>query len=163
MTARNRHTLIVGALVALLVAGIVSYFASRNPDGLEAAQERLGIAASAESGVAAPPSLFREYGLRWLPAGFASNAIAGVTGAALVLGLLLGTGALLRRSRRGVPGARRTVLPSENVYENPVAPPPSAVRPARIAPPRAAVPHGVRAYPKNRGSGIPFHPPDFGG
>ena len=39
MTARNRNTLIGGTILALLVAGVVSYFASRDPDGLEAAVE----------------------------------------------------------------------------------------------------------------------------
>jgi len=100
VTARNRHTLIAGALVALLVAGVVSYFASRNPDGLEATQVRLGIAASPDGGVAPPPSPFKDYGLRWLPAGFASNAVAGLAGTVLVLAILLGLGALLKRSRQ---------------------------------------------------------------
>jgi hypothetical protein len=97
MTARGWHTLAAGTVLALVVAGVISYFASRNPDGLEATAERLGVVATPESGVAPPASPFKDYGVKWLPEGFSSNAIAGVTGTALVLGILLGMGVLLRR------------------------------------------------------------------
>ena len=97
MTAYNRRTLLVGAAVAILIAGGVSYFASPAPDGLEKTQEVLGAAEPAREGVPAPPLAFREYGLRWLGEGFWSNAIAGVTGSLLVLGIVLGAGYLLRR------------------------------------------------------------------
>ncbi|GAH63593.1 unnamed protein product, partial [marine sediment metagenome] len=35
MNAYNRKTLVVGVLIALAIAGVVSYFASGEPDGLE--------------------------------------------------------------------------------------------------------------------------------
>ena len=112
MTARNRNTLIGGTILALLVAGVVSYFASRDPDGLEAAAERLGIVATPESGVRPPVSPFKDYSVKWLPEGFSSNAVAGVTGTVLVLGILLGTGAVLRRSRKAETTRSTLTLPS---------------------------------------------------
>ena len=35
MTRYNRNTLLVGLVAALVVGGLVSYFASTHPDGLE--------------------------------------------------------------------------------------------------------------------------------
>ncbi len=100
MTPYNRNTLLVGVLAAVLIGGIVSYFASPSPDGLEKAQEDMAAAAPPHAPAAPPPSPFAEYNLRGVPAGFLSNAAAGVAGSLLVLGVLLGVGYLLRRSRR---------------------------------------------------------------
>lgn len=97
MTAYNRNTLIVGLILALAVAGGVSYFASSSPDGLEKAQEELGVTAGQGEPTAASP--LADYTVRGLPEGFASNAIAGVAGTLLILGLLLGLGRLLSRNR----------------------------------------------------------------
>jgi hypothetical protein len=99
MTVYNRSTLIVGLGVALLVGGIVSFFASDMPDGLEKTQEDLGIAETDHQGLEAPPVVFNEYSLKWLGGGFWANAAAGVVGCLLVMGLLLGLGHLLRRWR----------------------------------------------------------------
>jgi len=97
MNAYNRTTLAVGVIAAVLIGGGLSYFASSAPDGLEKSQEELGAAEPAHGVVAAPPSLFQEYKLRWLGEGFWANAAAGVLGSLLVMGLLLGLGRLLRR------------------------------------------------------------------
>ena len=99
MTRYNRNTLLAGIVIASLIGGAVSYFASRSPDGLEKTQQELGAAEAPHNGVAAPALLFNEYSLKWLGEGFWSNAIAGVTGTLLVLGILLGVGYLLRRGR----------------------------------------------------------------
>ena len=98
MTTYNRNTIVAGIVAAVLIGGGISYFASPHPDGLEKAQEELGIAAAEDAGLEAPPVMFQEYSLRGLPEGFWSNAAAGVIGSLLVLGLLLGLGRLLRRS-----------------------------------------------------------------
>lgn len=109
MTAYNRNTLLVGIAVIVLVGGVVSYFASSNPDGLEKVQEDIGADQPPHAGMAAPPSPFTEYGLAQLGEGFWSNAVAGVAGSLLVLGILLGAGHLLRRrpktSGQGGPAA----------------------------------------------------------
>jgi hypothetical protein len=97
MTAYNRRTLIVGVAVAAVIAGVVSYFASSAPDGLEKFQEDQGAAAPAYPTVEAPPIAFQEYNFNGLGEGFWANAVAGVVGIGLVLGILLGVGRLLRR------------------------------------------------------------------
>ena len=99
MTPYNRNTLIVGLAAALVVGGIVSYFASDKPDGLEKTQEDLGAAQPVHEGLDAPPVAFDEYSLKWLGEGFWGNAVAGVVGSLLVMGLLLGLGHLMRRRR----------------------------------------------------------------
>lgn len=99
MTAYNRRTLIVGTVIAILIAGVVSYFASPNPDGLEKAQEELGAAEPAHAAVEVPPVAFQEYNLKWLGEGFWSNAVAGVVGALAVLAILLGVGRVLARGK----------------------------------------------------------------
>ena len=96
MTRYNRNTLLVGLVAALVVGGLVSYFASTHPDGLEKTQERIGAEAR-YGGVEAPAVAFEEYSLKGLGEGFWANAAAGVAGSLLVLGILLGVGRLLRR------------------------------------------------------------------
>jgi len=102
MTKANRNTLIVGLVLALLVGGVVSYFASPHPDGLEKTQEDLGADEARHEGVEAPPVAFHEYSLKWLGEGFWANAAAGVVGSLLVLAILLGVGRLLRCRREHV-------------------------------------------------------------
>ncbi|HUX02912.1 MAG: PDGLE domain-containing protein [Phycisphaerae bacterium] len=97
MNAYNRNTLIVGVAVALLIGGIVSYFASGDPDGLEKTQETLGADKPVHRSVEPPPSLFEGYSLKWLGEGFWSNAVAGVVGILLVLGVLLLVARILKR------------------------------------------------------------------
>jgi PDGLE domain len=114
MTAYNRNTLIGGLLAAVLVGGVLSYFKSENPDGLEktqavlAAQNPGGTEKAPESSPAAEPEavteqtlapLFDDYKLTLLGHGFLANAAGGVLGSLGVMGLLLGVGFLLRRAR----------------------------------------------------------------
>ena len=99
MTTYNRNTLLVGIVAAILIGGIVSYFASPSPDGLEKTQEDLGATEAAHPGFESPPVLFHEYSLQWLGEGFWGNAAAGVVGSLIVLGILLGLGYLLKRQK----------------------------------------------------------------
>jgi cobalt/nickel transport protein len=108
MTYYNLRTLVVGAVIAILVAGVISYFASANPDGLEKGQEELGVAGPAHPPVEVPAVAFQEYNLKWIGEGFWSNAIAGVVGAMVVLAILLGVGRLLARGKAKAPGAAGT-------------------------------------------------------
>jgi hypothetical protein len=104
MTSYNRATLLAGVVVAVVVGGILSYFASANPDGLEKFQEDLGAAQPVHEGVEAPPLAFREYNLKWLGEGFWANAAGGVIGSLAVMGILLGIGRLVRRRRAATAG-----------------------------------------------------------
>jgi hypothetical protein len=99
MSRYNRTTLLAGLGIALAIGGVVSYFASPDPDGLEKTQERLGAAEPTHAEVPAPPSAFHEYTLKGIANGFAANAAAGVAGTFLVLAILLGVGYALRRRR----------------------------------------------------------------
>jgi hypothetical protein len=103
MTSYNRRTIIVGTAIAVLVAGVISYFASANPDGLEKAQEELGVSGPVHAVVEVPPVAFQEYNLKWIGEGFWSNAVAGVAGAAIVLIILLVVGRLLARGKAKAP------------------------------------------------------------
>lgn len=103
MSPYNRATLLVGLGIALAIGGIVSYFASPAPDGLEKTQERLGAAEPKHGEVAAPPSAFREYALKGVASGFLANAAAGIAGSLVVLAIVLGVGYALRRRRAAAP------------------------------------------------------------
>lgn len=93
----SRRTFFVGfALVAVLLAGVVSYFASAAPDGLTKVAEEHGIAA-AEQEHATSGSPFAGYSAEWLDNGLLSGGLAGVVGVAVVLLLAGGLGRVLRR------------------------------------------------------------------
>jgi hypothetical protein len=94
---RNRLTLIVGLAVALLVAGVLSYYASAQPDGLEAVAERSGIAQAAQDHPLADSPL-ADYGVSGVESARISGGLAGVIG--VVLTFVLTTGAFLLVARR---------------------------------------------------------------
>lgn len=93
-----RAVLIAGGAVCLVLAGIVSAWASSHPDGLEFVAERLGFAGSAGAH-ATGGSPLADYTVRGVGEGALSGGLAGVIGVlavALVMGLLL---FVLRRGR----------------------------------------------------------------
>lgn len=95
----GRRPLVVGSIVTLVVAGVVSLFASAHPDGLEYVGEQLGIAGHAhDSAVAGSP--LADYGISGIANSALSGGLAGILGVAVVLGLLVGVGALLHRATR---------------------------------------------------------------
>jgi cobalt/nickel transport system permease protein len=80
------RTVAVALAVSLGLAGIVSGFASANPDGLEYVAERLGfIDAAEDSPVAGSP--LGDYGVTGVEDPFLSTGLAGVIGVAVTLGL----------------------------------------------------------------------------
>ena len=97
MTGYNRNTLLVGIAVAVVIGGVVSYFASPAPDGLEKTQEELGAAERVYAVVDVSPVAFNEYNFKWLGEGFWANAAAGTIGSLMVLAVVLGLGRLLAR------------------------------------------------------------------
>jgi hypothetical protein len=113
MTAYNRNTLVGGLLVAVLVGGVLSYFKSESPDGLEKTQQILdeqktgGAANGQDASRPGEPaaaatetqSLFADYKLTLVRNRFLANAAGGILGSLAVMGLLLGVGYLLRRAR----------------------------------------------------------------
>jgi len=99
MTSYNRTTILAGVGVAVVVGGILSYFASASPDGLEKFQLDVGAAQPAHDGVQAPPVAFEECKLKWLGDGFWANAAGGIIGSLGVMAILLGVGWVIRRRR----------------------------------------------------------------
>jgi hypothetical protein len=83
-------------VVSLLVAGVVSYYASGRPDGLEFVAEHTGFGDSAaESPAGASP--LADYSTRGVEDDRLSGGLAGVVGAVVVLVLAGGLFRLLRR------------------------------------------------------------------
>ena len=93
---RTRTLVLVGVVVAVLVAGVASYYASSHPDGLEYVAEQAGFADSAEDSAAADSPL-ADYQVRGVENDALSGGLAGVAGALLVLVIVAGLTYLVRR------------------------------------------------------------------
>lgn len=94
---------VVGLLIAVLVAGVASYYASSSPDGLEHVAEQAGFGDSAEEHAAADSPL-ADYRTRGVDDGRVSGGLAGVVGTLVVLLLAGGLFWVLRR--RGSPSGQ---------------------------------------------------------
>ncbi|MFC7492375.1 MULTISPECIES: PDGLE domain-containing protein [unclassified Knoellia] len=100
VSPRNRITtsrlVVTGLVVCLALAGIVSLWASGNPDGLEFVAERLGFIDSAsEHGASASP--FADYGTAGVDDPRLSGGLAGIVGVVVVAVVAFGLMHLLRR------------------------------------------------------------------
>jgi cobalt/nickel transport protein len=93
---RTRTFLVVGLLASLLVAGGVSYYASTHPDGLEYVAEQVGFDHTAQDSATAGSPL-ADYQVKGVENDALSGAVAGVTGALVVLVLAAGLTYLVRR------------------------------------------------------------------
>jgi hypothetical protein len=98
----NRHRMstrafvIVGLLVALLLAGVVSFYASNRPDGLERVAADHGMT-QAERQHAAEHGPFADYRTKGVDDGRLSGGLAGVVGSLVVLTLAGGLAFVVRR------------------------------------------------------------------
>ena len=100
MSARlsTRVLVVAGIVVALLIAGVASYYASSDPDGLTKVAEQKGISkAEKEHGAADGP--LAGYETKGVDDARLSGAMAGVAGSLVVL-LVAGGVVLLVRRRR---------------------------------------------------------------
>lgn len=95
--APGRRTLATGALVALVVGGVVSLAASAHPDGLEFVAETLGFIDAAQDSAAATSPL-ADYGVAGLD-GALSAGLAGVIGVLVTVAAGVGLAWLARRRR----------------------------------------------------------------
>lgn len=85
-------------LVSLVLAGIISYYASANPDGLEKVAEDKGISAK-EKDHSFKDSPLGDYGVKGVDDARLSGGLSGVIGVGLVL--LVGGGLFWTVRRRG--------------------------------------------------------------
>lgn len=89
----------VGLAVSLLLAGVVSYYASSSPDGLEKVAEDIGFIESAEdSAVAGSP--LSDYGVSGVADERLSVGLAGVVGVLLTAAIAFGMFTWLARRNR---------------------------------------------------------------
>jgi hypothetical protein len=86
----------LGLVVALLLAGVVSFYASSSPDGLEKVATDHGITAQArDHDLASSP--FADYGTEGVDDARLSGGLAGVVGVGVTLLLAGGLAMVLRR------------------------------------------------------------------
>lgn len=95
----TRAVLVVGAVVSLLLAGVVSFYASSHPDGLEHVAETLGFADSAQEHHLADSPL-ADYAFSGVADSRASGGLAGLAGVVIVALVMGGLVWLLRRNSR---------------------------------------------------------------
>ncbi len=92
----RRTFLVVGLLVSLVVAGVVSFYASSHPDGLEYVAEKTGFLHTARDSAAADSPL-ADYSTRGVEDERLSVAVSGVVGVLVMALLSMGLFWLLRR------------------------------------------------------------------
>jgi cobalt/nickel transport system permease protein/cobalt/nickel transport protein len=95
--------LVAGLLVAVILAGVASYYASSDPDGLTNVAQEQGFATESESATADSP--LAGYGTSGVESERLSGGIAGVTGVLATFSL---AGGLLLVVRRRSTDRRRT-------------------------------------------------------
>ncbi len=93
---RTRTLVVTGLLVALLVAGVASYWASSHPDGLQHVAQQAGFADKAK-GSAADDSPLSGYKVKGVENDAVSRGLAGVLGAVVVLVIAGGLTYAVRR------------------------------------------------------------------
>jgi hypothetical protein len=93
----NRRVIFAGLLVALLLAAVVSFYASSSPDGLEKVATDKGISQQAKDHQLSDSPL-ADYGVKGVDNSRLSTGLAGVAGVAITLAL--GTGLALAVRRR---------------------------------------------------------------
>lgn len=103
MKVRTKVIVAAGVLVALLLAGVVSFYASASPDGLNKVAEDHGFSHTAKDS-ATNDSPFSGYGTKGVGNERLSGGIAGVVGVIVVLGLGTGLAYIVRRRKRAADG-----------------------------------------------------------
>ncbi len=94
---RRKTFLVTGLLLALLIAGVASFYASSHPDGLEYVAGKTGFLDSADDSPASDGP-FADYATKGVDDARLGGGLAGVTGALLVL--VLGGGLFWALRRR---------------------------------------------------------------
>jgi hypothetical protein len=95
-TRRQRVLWLGGLIVTLLLAGVLSFYASSSPDGLERVAEDFGFSETAQD-TAVAGSPLSDYSVRGLDNERAAVGFAGVIGVAITGGAAGGLFMVLRR------------------------------------------------------------------
>jgi cobalt/nickel transport protein len=95
---KRRTFFVTGLVVALLVAGFGSYYASAHPDGLEYVADKTGFIDSDEPKTADSP--FADYQTKGVDDERLSGGLAGAVGVLVVLILMGGLAFVIRRRPR---------------------------------------------------------------
>ncbi len=99
---RTRTLVLWGLAVSLVLAGVVSFYASSHPDGLEYVAHSLGFGSTAAPH-ASDGSPLAGYAVRGVSDGRLSGGLAGVIGVVLVGVIAFGLTHLLRRRPAAAP------------------------------------------------------------
>ncbi|MDQ1318676.1 MAG: cobalt/nickel transport protein [Candidatus Poribacteria bacterium] len=92
----KKRDVIIGLVVAIFLAGVISMFASSHPDGLEKVAENLGFLEKGE-GQPLVKSPVPDYEWPGLENKKLATSIAGIAGTLIVFGLSYGLAVILRR------------------------------------------------------------------
>jgi hypothetical protein len=106
-TTRQRTVVwlvIAGGIASLVMAGVIAYYASPHPDGLESVAEQEGFAETAEDSALAGSPL-ADYGVTGIDNDRTSAGLAGLAGVAVTAALGFGL-FLALRARRGDSGTQ---------------------------------------------------------
>jgi cobalt/nickel transport system permease protein/cobalt/nickel transport protein len=103
----TRALVLTGLLVALLLAGVVSHYASSRPDGLNRVAQDKGFAATQREH-ASHDGLFAGYGTKGVDDARLSGGLAGVAGCVVVLTLVGGLTLVVRRRGGAAENGRTT-------------------------------------------------------
>ena len=104
MNNDNRRLFIFGLGIALILAVVVAQFASSSPDGLEYVAQQEGFAESAEEHDLSSAPL-ANYGEDLTDSSWVNNAVAGVAGIFVTLGVGDGLFWLARKTNRDRPSS----------------------------------------------------------
>ncbi|WP_270889758.1 PDGLE domain-containing protein [Pedococcus sp. 5OH_020] len=105
-TVSTRAVVVAGLLVALFLAGVVSFYASRHPDGLSYVAQKLGLASQHRHPASGSP--FAGYTTKGVSDRRLSSGVAGVVGVLLVASLGSALALFLRRRGEHVDRADRS-------------------------------------------------------
>lgn len=94
----NKKFYIGALLISLLLAGVVSFYASSNPDGLEKVAETVGFIETAEEHSIADSPL-ADYGVKGVESERLSVGLSGVIGVLGTAGISVGLFYLLRKDK----------------------------------------------------------------
>ncbi|WP_432477055.1 PDGLE domain-containing protein [Nocardioides sp. GXQ0305] len=97
---RTRTFLLGGLLVALLLAGVASYYASAQPDGLEYVADRTGFLDTADDHATGDGPM-ADYSVTGIDSPRLAGGLAGVVGVLVTLLVAGGIGYAVRRRRAG--------------------------------------------------------------